>query len=154
MQIHSFDAWYGMVIPMTSPDFKRMDHHCLTFEYETKARLDEPVLEVYARLTDYMLSGDKIWSSEDYISQRNHANVTVQAVEGFRESTSVLDFVGVLAHPKKSSIRLANIGFSSGRCENATYLFGPGNEKVRTCNDYNELNREKNQILQLFCCNE
>ena len=77
----SFDALPGMVIVMTSPDFPRGDHHCLNFEYEVRARLGMPLLEIHARITDYMLSGDIIWSSNQQISHRSSANVTVQAVE-------------------------------------------------------------------------
>ena len=112
----SFDALPGMVIVMTSPDFPRGDHHCLNFEYEVRARLGMPLLEIHARITDYMLSGDIIWSSNQQISHRSSANVTVQAVEISQDMPYVLDFVGTLSEPSTTTIRLANIGFYSGQC--------------------------------------
>ena len=122
MQIQGVDALAGMAISMSSPDFYRTNHHCLTFEYEVRAPQSMPGLEIHVRMTDYELSGDKIWSSEDYSYRRDYAHTTIEAVENSKDITYVLDFVGVLADPRTTLIRIANVGFSSGPCGNETDL--------------------------------
>ena len=89
MQIQSFHALYGMVISMSSPDFTRAEHHCLTFEYEVTATQGMPELEVHVRMTDYMLSGEKIWSPEYHTSQNINANVTIWAVKNCKDAPYV-----------------------------------------------------------------
>ena len=122
MQVQSVDALAGMVISMTSPEFYRMEHHCLTFEYEVNVPQGTPGLEIHVRMTDYMLSGDKLWSSKNYPSQRDYANITIPAVERPKDASYVLDFVGILADPRTTLIRIANIEYSSGQCDNETDL--------------------------------
>ena len=117
MQIQNFDALSGMLISMTSPAFTRTEHHCLSFEYDVRAQKGIPGLEVHVRRTDYMLSGEQIWSSEYQASQHNHANITIWATELAKDFPYVLDFVGILAEPRMTSIRVDNIVFSSGQCK-------------------------------------
>ena len=137
MHIQGANSLTGMVISMTSPGFNRNIDHCLTFEYEVTAQQGAPSLEVHVRLTDYMLSGDKIWSSENQAFQHNHANVTVHAADIFQGVPYVLDFVGTLAEPRLTTIRLANIGFSNGQCKwetNSSAGNITGNERHGTIN--------------------
>ena len=122
MQIQSIHALSGMVISMSSPDFTRAEHHCLTFEYEVTATQGMPELEVHVRRTDYMLSGEKIWSSEYHTSQNINANVTIWAVKNSKDAPYVFDFVGILAEPGMTSIRIADIRFSSDPCTFETNL--------------------------------
>ena len=114
MQVHSADATAGMVVPMTSPEFSRSGPHCLTFEYEAKASSGTPYLEVHVRMTHYMLSGDKIYTSK---SVRRKVSLTVQGISFSEETSYMLDFIGVVGDPRSTLIRVAEVGFSDKKCE-------------------------------------
>ena len=122
MQVKIADAMIGEVTTMTSPEFSRDGQYCLSFDYEVTASSDSPALEVHTRMTDYKLSGDMIWSSQWDTSKLNRTSITIQASENVQHMPQVLDFVGVLGEPKSTVIRLANIEFSNGQCDNGTGL--------------------------------
>ena len=116
VKIHG-DAMAGMVVSMTTPEFSITSPHCLTFDYEVKASGDRPTLEIHMRVTDHILSGNIIWTSQDYISQKGKASITLVASNVSGDLLRVLDFVGIVAEPTSTLIRIANVQFVGGNCE-------------------------------------
>ena len=117
VKVHSIVAIAGMVVSMTSPEFVMTVSHCLTFDYEVKSSGETPILEIHTRVTDYMLSGKIIWTSQDYDSQRSQARINLLAVDSSSDLPYVLDFIGIVARPNSTLIRIANVQFSDGHCE-------------------------------------
>ena len=115
--IHSVNAIAGMVVPMTTPGFFVTATHCLTFDYEVRSTGDAPILEVHIRTTDYMLTGRRIWTSQDSGLQHNRARIALSAENGPRDLKHVFDFVGIVSDPTSTLIRIANIDFLDGQCE-------------------------------------
>ena len=122
VKVQSFSAIAGMLVSMTTPAFIMTATHCLTFEYEVAASADTPVLEIHSRMTDYMLSGRRIWTSQEYSMQRNKASLTLLAANDSRNVSYVFDFVGILERPKSTVIRVANVEFYDGQCEDRQTL--------------------------------
>ena len=117
VKVLSVAALVGMVVSMTTPTFSMTVPHCLTFVYEVKASGDTPILEIHTRLTDYMLTGRRIWTSQDFELQENKASITLSVVNGSRDLQYILDFIGIVEEPTSTLIRIANVGFTDGECE-------------------------------------
>ena len=117
VKVQSLSAIAGMLVSMTTPMFFMMTAHCLVFDYEVTASAGTPVLEIHTRMTHDMLSGKRIWTSQDYNLQRNKANLTLMAAHNSENLSYVLDFVGVLATPNSTVIRIATVDFLDGQCE-------------------------------------
>ena len=125
VELHAV-AISGMVVPMTTPGLYMTSPKCLIFDYEVEASDDTPILEVHARMTDYMLSGKRIWTSDDYDLHNSKAHVTLFPSNSSRDLSYVLDFVAIVAEPTSTIIRIANIGFSDGQCNHGRMLFSSG----------------------------
>ena len=130
VEVHAV-AMAGMVVSMTTPVFHMTVPHCLIFDYEVRESGGTPVLEVHARMTDHMLSGKIMWTSQDYNLQGNKAHITLSSENASIELPYVLDFVGRVAEPTSIVIRIANIGFSGGQCSKGqTLSFFDGNPGI------------------------
>ena len=138
VKVHRFSAIAGVLVSMTTPTFFMGTAHCLTFEYEVAASPDAPVLEIHTRMTDYMLSGKKIWTSHDYNLQQNQASINLLAANDSRDVPYVFDFVGILDQPTSTVIRVANVEFYDGQCKNGQTL-SPGDLDSGTTVGYNQL---------------
>ena len=140
VKVHSVVAIAGMVVSMTTPAFSMTTPLCLTFDYEVKAFGDTPILEIHIRMTNYMLSGDVIWTSKDYNRQRDKARITLSAARDLGNSQYMLDFVGIVAEPVSTLIRVANVGVSDGQCENEqTSFHSNGNSGIVHYLNFNQL---------------
>ena len=118
MQVHSVSALSGMVVSMTTPAFFMKDPHCLTFHYEVKTSSGvTPTLEIHARMTDYMLTGKRIWTSQDYDLQINKASITLLVANSTWDIPYVIDFIAILASTTSNLIRVASVEFLNGHCK-------------------------------------
>ena len=133
MQIHSVSSVPGLFIPMTSPKFSGTIPHCLSFDYDVTSDISDPIpsLKVHLRVSDYMLTGHSIWTLQT-IGQ-GKAKVTVPQLN--TPDYVVLDFIGVIGDPMKSSIRLTNVVFADNSCDvndEAHYELTAGTFKIVT----------------------
>ena len=118
VEVRSVSAIAGMVVSMTTPGFILSDPHCLTFDYKVMASSgDTPILEIHTRMTDYMLSGKRLWTSQDYNRQHSKASIALSVANGTGQIQYVLDFVGILAEPESTLIRISNVEFLVGQCK-------------------------------------
>ena len=132
VEIHSVVAMAGMLASMTTPKFSLMVPHCLTFDYEVKAPGNMPILEIHIRMTDYMLSGKRIWTSQYHNLRRSKAHITLLAVNSSGDLPYVLDFVGTVAEPTSTLIRVANVEFLNGQCEHEQTVATPDEDSGTT----------------------
>ena len=152
VQVNSAVALSGMLVSMTTPPFLATIPHCMTFDYEMKSSDGTPILEIHTRFTDYVLSGIRIWSSGNYSSQHNKACITVSATGNASNLSYVLDFVGIVADPVSTLIRIGNVNFLEGHCEHDAFLAYDGgsgivmfeyivtsvNQLISVCHFYNK----------------
>ena len=130
VQVNSAVALSGMLVSMTTPPFLATIPHCMTFDYEMKSSDGTPMLEIHTRFTDYMLSGIRIWSSGNYSSQYNKARITVSAAGNPSNLPYVLDFVGIVADPVSTLIRIGNVNFLEGHCEHDAFFADDGGSGI------------------------
>ena len=103
-----------MYASMSTPSFSTILTHCITFDYAIVTSHTKTALDIYIRSRHYMLSGSKIWGS---LGTQN-GTVSVPVWNDPLQRESQLDFIGVQMATGLLMIKISNVVFKTGNCEN------------------------------------
>ena len=108
----------GMHAPLSSPDFNGSMPHCLLFDYSV-ATANIPtspsvhyLLGVYVRTSQYVYTGRRLWFTNN--TGERHVQLQIWPTS---TAISFIDFVGTVADPGTTVIKIACVELRVGFCE-------------------------------------
>ena len=115
MEVMTSEAVAGMHVPMSTPEFNASKSYCLRFDYNLFPM--PSVLGVYARTSNHVNTGRKLWFTEN----TGYDRVQVQI---WPKSTAILiiDFIAIIADPETTVIKVASVQLNEGICNDTSHI--------------------------------
>ena len=106
----------GMRIPLSTPEFNASESHCLLFDYTvttdtSNLRPVQSLLSVYVRTTRFVYTGRRLWFTNN--TGTSHVEIQIWPAS---TATSFIDFVGTVADPNSTVIKIGSVELRDGLC--------------------------------------